>query len=89
MRREDIKTASSCLRHSCIVAFTTDQSPIMFDILDFDRYTTGDKDCQLRFARELVESLSKSGFVRLKNYGISEEEVDQIFALVSLLSVDN
>ncbi|KAI6354316.1 hypothetical protein MCOR25_008670 [Pyricularia grisea] len=46
--------------------------------LDFARFTHGSDQDKKRFGQELVKALNKSGFVKLSNHGLSDQEVEDI-----------
>lgn len=50
--------------------------------LDFSRFLDGDCSTRSEFATQLVDCLSTVGFVKLKNHGISDEEIRQLFEMV-------
>jgi hypothetical protein len=50
--------------------------------LDFAHFLQGSPNERADFAVELVNSLRLTGFVKLKNYGVSTSEIDEIFDLV-------
>ncbi|KAL8824545.1 MAG: hypothetical protein Q9191_004979 [Dirinaria sp. TL-2023a] len=47
--------------------------------LDASRYLAGSADDRIQFAKDLVSCLSQHGYVRLRNHGISSEDVTEIF----------
>jgi isopenicillin N synthase-like dioxygenase len=57
----------------------TDSIPIV----DFEGYLNGDANSKLATSETLVSSMRKSGFVYLKNFGISNEECAEMFELSS------
>lgn len=50
--------------------------------LDLSLYTDGDKCERQRLASQLLESLSKHGFVKLVGHGISRETVNELLRWV-------
>lgn len=52
------------------------------ETLDASRYMYGSADERLRFARELVSALNKDGYARLRNHGISHEDIRDFFSWV-------
>ena len=51
-------------------------------VLDYAKYVHGSVIERLDFAQHLINSLEKYGFVKLKNHGIPEEQVQQLFQMV-------
>ena len=51
-------------------------------LVDFGLFRHGTLDEQDRAAKQLVDSFTKHGFVRLKNHGISKEFVQEIWKWV-------
>ncbi|KAL9002058.1 MAG: hypothetical protein Q9188_004992 [Gyalolechia gomerana] len=47
--------------------------------LDFSRFLDGDCSARSEFAKQLVDCLGGVGFVKLKNHGISDEDIRQVF----------
>lgn len=54
--------------------------------LDFSLFSNGSEQDKYSFAKDLVCSFNKFGFVRLTNHGISPKELAQAFEWVSLCS---
>jgi isopenicillin N synthase-like dioxygenase len=52
-------------------------------VVSFERFINGDDSEQRAVAKELYEAFSTVGWVYLKDHGIPQERVDEIFALVS------
>jgi isopenicillin N synthase-like dioxygenase len=52
------------------------------ETLDFSRYTTGAQKDKAFLADQLAASLRRTGFVKLKNYGMDQSEIDGLFQLV-------
>jgi isopenicillin N synthase-like dioxygenase len=50
-------------------------------IVDFEGYLNGDTNVKLRVSKELIHAMQSCGFVYLKNFGIKNEEVAEIFKL--------
>ncbi|KAL8934677.1 MAG: hypothetical protein Q9216_005788 [Gyalolechia sp. 2 TL-2023] len=50
------------------------------EALDASQYIVGSADDRLQFARDLVSRLNEEGFVKLRNHGISTENVREIFS---------
>ncbi|KAL9019972.1 MAG: hypothetical protein Q9185_002762 [Variospora sp. 1 TL-2023] len=55
--------------------------------LDFSRFLGGDCSARSEFVTQLVDCLSTVGFVKLKNHGISDEEIHQLFEMEKLSKV--
>ncbi|KAK0510872.1 hypothetical protein JMJ35_006424 [Cladonia borealis] len=53
--------------------------------LDTSRYIDGTADGRFQFARDLVSALNKDGYAKLRNQGISYEDVREIFSWVNCL----
>lgn len=51
--------------------------------LDFNHFLKGSPNEKFDFSIELVNNLRLTGFVKLKNYGVSTSEIDELFDLVS------
>lgn len=51
--------------------------------LDASRYMQGSADDRVQFAREFVSALNKDGYAKLRNHGISHEDVKEIFNWVN------
>ena len=51
--------------------------------LDVSRYMHGSADDRVRFARDFVSALNKDGYAKLRNHGISREDVMEIFSWVN------
>lgn len=52
------------------------------ETLDASRYTNGTTDERLQFARDFVSSLNKHGYAKLRNHGISSQDVRELFSWV-------
>lgn len=53
--------------------------------LDVSRFLNGDCAARSEFAKELVDCVGSVGFVKLKNHGISDREIRQVFDIVRRL----
>ncbi|KAF4629217.1 hypothetical protein G7Y89_g8930 [Cudoniella acicularis] len=51
-------------------------------VLDASRFVGDSPTDRFKFAEELLDSLQKHGFVRLRDHGISDETVEEMFRLV-------
>lgn len=49
------------------------------EALDASQYILGSADDRFRFSIDLVSRLNEEGFVKLRNHGISAENVRKIF----------
>lgn len=52
-------------------------------VVSFERFINGNDADKRAVAQELYEAFSTVGWVYLKDHGIPQERVDEIFALVS------
>jgi isopenicillin N synthase-like dioxygenase len=52
-------------------------------VVSFDRFINGDDRDKRAVAKELYEAFSTVGWVYLKDHGIPQSRVDEIFGLVS------
>lgn len=52
-------------------------------VVSFDRFINGDDAEKRAVAKQLYDAFSTVGWVYLKDHGIPQERVDEIFALVS------
>lgn len=57
--------------------------PFELPLVDFGKFLHGAPEERKAAAKELVDSFSNHGFVRLKNHGVSKEFVQQIWDWVS------
>ena len=48
--------------------------------LDASRYLDGTADDRVQFTRDFVSALNKDGYAKLRNHGISHEDVREISA---------
>ena len=53
------------------------------ETLDASRYMHGSADDRVRFAKDFVSTLNKDGYAKLRNHGISDEDVKEIFSWVN------
>ena len=53
-------------------------------IVSFEKFLTGDRADQQQVAQHVYDAFSTVGFIYLKDHGIPQSRVDEIFALVSL-----
>jgi isopenicillin N synthase-like dioxygenase len=51
-------------------------------IVSFERFINGNHEDKRAVARQLYDAFSTVGWVYLKDYGIPQERVDEIFGLV-------
>ena len=58
-----------------------DSTPI--PVVSFERFLTGDRQCQEQVAKQVYNAFSTVGFIYLKDHGIPLDRVQQIFDLVS------
>ncbi|KAH9432281.1 hypothetical protein MCOR02_006984 [Pyricularia oryzae] len=49
--------------------------------LDFSQFTHGSAKDRKKFGDELVKALNKSGFVKLSNHGLSDQEVEDVMQI--------
>lgn len=52
-------------------------------VVSFDRFLNGDHKDRFAVANEVYEAFATVGWVYLKDHGISQSRVDEIFELVS------
>lgn len=52
-------------------------------VVSFDRFINGDDAEKRAVAKQLYDAFSTVGWVYLKDHGIPQERVDEIFSLVS------
>jgi isopenicillin N synthase-like dioxygenase len=52
-----------------------------FHLIDFYDYLKGDNIEKLNISKNLVQSLKKYGFVYIKNFGILNKDIDEVFKL--------
>lgn len=50
--------------------------------LDFAQFRHGEPSGSRGFCRELVDCLSSLGFVKIRNHGISGQEIENVFVMV-------
>ncbi|ETI29417.1 hypothetical protein G647_01870 [Cladophialophora carrionii CBS 160.54] len=50
-------------------------------VVSFDKFLTGDRTAQKAVAREVYDAFSSVGFVYLREHGIAQKKVDEIFGL--------
>ena len=53
-----------------------------FPIVSFQPFLTGSLEARAAVAKELYDAFHTYGWVYLKDFGISEEEIDEMFAYV-------
>lgn len=58
-------------------------TPTSIPVVSFKPFLAGDRAQQNAVAREVYDAFSNVGFIYLKDYGIPQERVDEIFQLVS------
>ena len=51
--------------------------------LDASRYMHGSAHDRVKFARDFVSALNKDGYAKLRNHGISHEDVREMFSWVN------
>jgi isopenicillin N synthase-like dioxygenase len=51
-------------------------------VVSFEKFLTGTRENQSDVAAKVYDAFSKIGFIYLKDHGISQERVDEIFQLV-------
>jgi isopenicillin N synthase-like dioxygenase len=54
-----------------------------FPVVSFAPFLHGFEDEQRKAAQQLYDAFSVYGWIYLKDFGISQEEVDELFATVS------
>ena len=52
--------------------------------LDLSLFTAGRHDIQEAFTADLRRELTRHGFVKIVGHGLSNEDINQVFAWVSL-----
>ena len=52
------------------------------EVLDLSHFNCGNESEQAHFAKRLVDTLTKHGFLRLINHGCSEGHIRELFAKV-------
>jgi hypothetical protein len=57
-------------------------SAIPFPVVSFKPFLTGSEDEQRHVAQELYDAFHTFGWIYLKDFGISQEEVEEMFAMV-------
>lgn len=55
-------------------------------VVSFEKFLKGDRTDQKEVAKRVYDAFSTVGFIYLKDHGIPQTRVDDIFELVSLLS---
>lgn len=55
-------------------------------IVSFDRFLKGGEEDRQAVAQEIYQAFSSVGWVYVKDHGISQERVEEIFALVRMFS---
>lgn len=58
-------------------------------VVSFDRFIRGDDEDKRAVAKQLYNAFSTVGWVYLKDHGIPQEQVDEIFGLVRQLDCVN
>lgn len=53
-------------------------------VVSFEKFLTGTRDDQKEVAKQVYDAFSTVGFIYLKNTGISQARVDEIFELVCM-----
>ena len=53
-------------------------------VVSFAGFLTGNREKQEKVARRVYDAFSTVGFIYLKDHGIPQTRVDEIFALVSI-----
>ena len=53
-------------------------------VVSFEKFLTGDRTAQKVVARQVYDAFSSVGFIYLKDHGIPQTRVEEIFRLVSL-----
>ena len=61
-----------------------DSTPI--PVVSFEKFLSGDRSDQKEVAKKVYGAFSTVGFIYLKDHGIPQSRVDNIFELVSLPS---
>ena len=56
-------------------------------VVSFDKFINGDDAEKRAVAKQLYDAFSTVGWVYLKDHGIPQERVDEIFALVSIITL--
>jgi len=56
-----------------------------FPVVSFSPFLSGSENEQKNVTRELYHAFSIYGWVYLKDFGISQDELDELFAVVSFL----
>ena len=56
-------------------------------VVSFAPFLTGDRSDQKAVARQVYDAFSNVGFIYLRDHGIASKKVDEIFQLVSWLSI--
>lgn len=51
-------------------------------VVSFSKFLTGDRADQKEVARQVYEAFSDVGFIYLKDHGVPQSRVEEIFALV-------
>ncbi len=60
-------------------------SEIPFPIVSFKPFLTGTEEEQRKVAQDLYDAFHKFGWIYLKDFGISQEEIEEMFAIVRRL----
>jgi isopenicillin N synthase-like dioxygenase len=61
---------------------TANMSDIPFPIVSFKPFLDGSEEEQRKVAQELYDAFHTFGWIYLKDFGVSEEEVEEMFAIV-------
>lgn len=62
-------------------------SEIPFPIVSFEPFLSGTENEQHKVAQELYDAFHTFGWIYLTDFGISQDEVEQMFAIVSHILV--
>lgn len=61
------------------IAMPTSNNSIQIDIVDFAPFLDGSESAKQRAADQILNSFKSTGFVYLANFGLSNEEVQEMF----------
>jgi isopenicillin N synthase-like dioxygenase len=59
-------------------------TPMSFPVVSFKQFLTGSEDAKRAVAQEIYDAFHTFGWVYLTDFGISEDEVGEMFAMVCL-----
>lgn len=62
---------------------------IPFPIVSFQPFLNGSDEEQARVAQELYDAFHKFGWIYLKDFGITQDEIEQMFSAVSDVNTHN